>query len=665
MSATPPRETAAVGAAAREAARDAARPNLLDRAIAWVNPAAGLRRFKQRAAVALAGGYFGGSRRSRPALANWNPGVNDADGDLSPDLPDLRAYSRDLVRRSPLAGGAVNTVVTNVVGTGLALQPAPKADVLGLTPEAAAEWAAAAHAEWLLWAESPDCDITRAQDFYGLQSLAFRSALENGDAFALLPNVADGRPGPYRLAVQLVEADRVSNPNRAIDTATLVAGVESSDQGAPVAYHFSRYHPGNLRVFAQQSWTRYTAFGASGRRRVLHLMDRQRIGQSRGVPYLAPVIEPLKQLDRYTEAEVSAAVVSAAFAVFVKMDPEAFTDLFQDDSRATYLSSAMGWNGSVPAGGTLDAPGKAVNLLPGEDIVAPDLKRPNAAFDPFVLAVLRQIGVRLELPFEVLVKHFTASYSAARAALLEAWKFFRGRRAWLAATFCQPVYETWLAEAVAAGRLRCPGFFADPAIRAAWCAATWTGDGPGSIDPAKEVGAAKERVDMGISTLASESLLHDGVPWDVKHAQRVREVKARRAAGLDADPAAVPHNTSRPQQLPPTGTGRSGAAASAEEGAEGGALAAILARIEQLEARLAGPSAPPTPIVVPAPAVHVSVDADHLRAAAQSVSDGVPAIAAADLAAIATAMRAELGVELAAVLELWRRHGLDLAAPLT
>ena len=106
MSATPPRETAAVGAAARAAARDAARPNLLDRAIAWVNPAAGLRRFKQRAAVALAGGYFGGSRRSRPALANWNPGVNDADGDLSPDLPDLRAYSRDLVRRSPLAGGA-------------------------------------------------------------------------------------------------------------------------------------------------------------------------------------------------------------------------------------------------------------------------------------------------------------------------------------------------------------------------------------------------------------------------------------------------------------------------------------------------------------------------------------------------------------------------------
>jgi len=36
-----------------------------------------------------------------------------------------------------------------------------------------------------------------------------------------------------------------------------------------------------------------------------------------------------------------------------------------------------------------------------------------------------------------------------------------------------------------------------------------------------------------------------------------------------------------------------------------------------------------------------------------------------DLAALADAVRTELGVELAAVLEVWRRHGLDIAAPLT
>ena len=41
-----------------------------------------------------------------------------ADADLLPALPELRNRSRDLARNNPLAGGAINTVVTNVIGTG-------------------------------------------------------------------------------------------------------------------------------------------------------------------------------------------------------------------------------------------------------------------------------------------------------------------------------------------------------------------------------------------------------------------------------------------------------------------------------------------------------------------------------------------------------------------
>lgn len=519
--------------------------NLLDRAIATVSPRWALNRAKDRALLALSGGYFGGSRRGRPALANWNPGASDADGDISPDLVDLRAYSRDLARRSPLAGGAISTVVTNTVGTGLSCQPAPDAAFLGLSDDDLAAWTENTVREFRLWFESTDCDLTRTQNGYGLQALAFRSALESGDVFALPTMAGQGRP--YRLAVQLIEADRACNPSWKADTDTLVQGVESDGNGAPLAYYFANRHPG-ARARAGMQWTRVPAFGeTSGRRNVLHLMDRRRPGQTRGVPYLAPVIEPLKQLTRYSEAEISAAVISAAFAVFVKMDADAFSSLFEGDSAKKYIDSAIGWNGSVPTA-DMDAPGKAVNLLPGEDIVAPDLKRPNTAFDPFVQAVLRQIGVGLELPFEVLIKHFTASYSAARAALLDAWRFFRGRRDWLASVFCQPLYELWLEEAVALGRVRAPGFFADPAWRQAWSAAVWIGDGPGSIDPFKEVAAAKERIAQGISTIAAESILHDGVDWTVKHRQRAREVALRREAGLEGQGAA-PASAADPAQL--------------------------------------------------------------------------------------------------------------------
>ena len=53
---------------------------------------------------------------------------------------------------------------------------------------------------------------------------------------------------------------------------------------------------------------------------MIHIMTRERIDQRRGVPFLAPVIEALKQLGRYTDAELVAAVVSGLFAVFVESE---------------------------------------------------------------------------------------------------------------------------------------------------------------------------------------------------------------------------------------------------------------------------------------------------------------------------------------------------------
>ena len=522
--------------------------NLLDQAIAYVAPQIAAKRLQARMAMALAGGYNGASN-TRPGLAGWSPRATDASTAANVELPALRARARDLARNAPLATGAINTLVTNVVGTGISLQPSPDGELLGLSDEESQAWSDATLREYKLWAESTDCDATRTQNIYGLQALVFRSALESGDVFSIMPNIK--RPGhAYQLALQIIEADRVCNPDFVQDTAQIAAGIEADTYGAAIAYHFCRQHPGALTRRADFKWDRITAYGNStGRRNVLHLFDRKRPGQTRGIPILAPVIEPLKQLQRYTDAELQAAVISGMFAVFVKMDPEAFQDMFDQDGKAAYLQSSMGWDGTVN-GSALDGAGKAINLLPGESVESTNPGRPNALFDPFVQAIVRQIGVALELPFEVLIKHFTASYSAARAALLDAWRLFRGRRDWLATNFCQPVYEAWLEEAVAIGRVQAPGFFADPAIRRAWCAAVWVGDGPGSIDPAKEIVAAKERIALGVSTRAAESILHDGVDWRVKHKQLVEEENRRREDGLTAiaTPEAPPVEPSEPEK---------------------------------------------------------------------------------------------------------------------
>jgi capsid protein len=127
-------------------------------------------------------------------------------------------------------------------------------------------------------------------------------------------------------------------------------------------------------------------------------------------------------------------------------------------------------------------------------------------FDSFVSAIAKQIGASLELPYDILMKQFNKSYSASRAALLEAWKAFKMWREWMTEKFCQPVYEEWLAEAVAKGRVKAPGFFSDPAIRKAYSFAEWYGPTQGQLDPVAEIEAAELRVRNGFSTRSKEAM---------------------------------------------------------------------------------------------------------------------------------------------------------------
>lgn len=508
----------------------------LEKLIAWAAPAVAARRMAARGQMALAGSY-NGARIDKAQLSRYLPTPGSANSDTIYDLRTLRARSRDQMRNAPVALGALNTTVGHVVGTGLSYTPSIDAQFLGLTAEQAEAWQDDTKRRFKTWAETPDCDLARQLDFYGLQELVFRTFLESGDAICLTPRVQ--RPGQARasLALQLIEADRVCNPDHKPSTDHLVDGIQiSPETGEALGCHIAANHPGGL-YFAgagKNTWTYTLCRGAkTGRRNVLHIFKPLRPGQVRGVPWIAPIIEPLKQLDRWSEAELNAAVISGLQATFITMEANAFSDLYEQDAQAAIVDKAMNWSGAIESG-------QAVNLMPGESVESPTPGRPNPAFDPFWMAMVRQIGMALEMPVEVLTMHFQSSYSAARGALLMAWRAFRAKRDLLAKQFCQPVLELWLADEVAEGRINAPGFFADPVVKAAWCAAIWTGDGPGSIDPEKEVRAAEARVNLGISTKQAESILHDGVDWEQKHEQRVKEINAEKAAGIYIPPAGSP-----------------------------------------------------------------------------------------------------------------------------
>lgn len=533
--------------------------NILDKAIEKISPQKALQRESARwklqtmRAFQNSGYDESGAARNKNSMRGWLASSKTPQEDIDKNIPVLRQRSRSLFMSAPLAVSAIKTNRTNIVGEGLRLKSTIDADLLGLSMDEAAAWQRAAEREFELWAKSKFCDSTRVNNFYEIQQVACMSWLMNGDACVLLEYERPTKALPYGLRVHLIESDRVSTPNSTGNNVYLYAtdpdtknrifnGVEVDSNNRVVAYHICSTYP-NSNLYTRKEWKRVKAFGdKTGTPNVLMIYETERAEQYRGVPYLAPVIESLKQLTRYSEAEMMAAVINGFFTVFITSEKgtteTGFTGVVDEEDQISDddINYEIG-------------PGMVNMLAPGEGVEIADAKRPSSNFDAFTTSLAKYVGAALEIPVELLVKHFSSSYSASRAALLEAWKAFRMKRSWLASDFCQPVYEIFLTEAIASGRLKAPGFFLDPLIRAAYCGAQWNGPAQGMIDPVKEVNAAEKRINIGISTRQRETIEMTGGDFDSNVAQLAREKQLMEAAGITSSVVEKQPESKNPEEI--------------------------------------------------------------------------------------------------------------------
>lgn len=500
-----------------------------------------------------ASGYSeAGASLTRRALRAMIPNSGPPEEDINRNAQTLRERSRMLYMSAPIATSAINTNRTHIVGPGLALQSTIDRTILGLSEEAAKEWQHKTEAEFHLWADTAwHCDALGLNNFDDLQQLALKSWLMSGDVFALIRHVDPSPMNPYGLRIQLVEADRICNPDSTGATIfcsemkipegkpgaghKVFDGVEVDRDGKVVAYHVCNTYPRYAFYSSEKSeWTRVLARGAkTDLPNILHIMESERPGQYRGVPYLAPVIETLLQQRRYTESELMSALIQSFFTAWIKTETE---------QSMLPIAEVGDGEGGESAGGLSDdeneyemGPGTVTHLKPGEDIVfgAPNI--PTAGFEMFTKTLTKIIGSGLELPYDVLIKEFNSSYSASRGALMEAWEAFKMRRHWFVDDFCQPVYELWLAEAVARGRIKAPGFFVDPMVRKAWCGATWIGPVQVALDPNKEATAALLMASQGIKTHKQITRELGGGDWD----QNVEQLKIANEKLKEAGASAV------------------------------------------------------------------------------------------------------------------------------
>jgi lambda family phage portal protein len=414
---------------------------------------------------------------------DWFASLLSADRELKGSLRTLRARSRQLVRDNPHAAAFVNLVKTNVVGPdGIRLQSRiTKGDgVLRKTTNQAIEEA------WAEWSEAEYCTADGRLTWEEVQQLAMATVAIDGECLIrrrkgyVSPSVG---PNPFGYALQFIDADQLdetfnrprADGSNGVTLNEIRMGVEIDRDGRPVAYHLWQGHPSEA---------------ARGMRKpvpadeIIHLFVSLRAGQTRGVPWLTPVMLRLNMLDGLEENELVASRTASANPVFFEVMPE-FADAWADtdaDAKRGPLEMEM-----QPGVGTQLPVGLRANQL--------NPTHPTTAFAPFVKGILRSIAAGIGVSYNSLTNDLeSVNYSSIRAGLLQERDGWKALQKWLSRHLCRPVFKDFLAMASVSGALGLPSLDVSR-----WCAPVWQARGWAWVDPLNDITASALEIQLGLN----------------------------------------------------------------------------------------------------------------------------------------------------------------------
>lgn len=481
-------------------------------------------------------GQFLGARTNRQNTRGWMPGARSPNYDTIGDQVPLRARARDAVRNFPLAKSTIITFVA--CGIGVGLKPAPRIDAryLGLTDDQKESLERDILRHWDAWSSSRWSSFDGTLAFNAQQRLSFSARLINGDHWVIKRRRAI--PGtPYTLSLQHIEADLVSTPDSQISNLTIRDGVEFDDNGVARAIYIANHYPHDPLFSGAKAWARVPLYDDQGAAIVLHNVGDRRAGQARGVTLFDATIETLKALADFAENELTAALNDSVFTVLFKsprgakllpdmvaIDPETGLPITSDMVGTTVERTPK-----IPLGAA-----NVVNIFEDESAEKLESTRPSKLFEPFDTAMVKKYAAGVGLPFELIMRHFTASFSASKGAIIEGWRVIRKERGTDIDNVGTPTWSWFLEDLAASGLVAMPGFFQDHLARAAYSRVQWSGPVPGHLNPAQEADAAKTRMDTGITTLEAETAEYNGSSWEDNHPQSAKEHRVRLAAGLVA-----------------------------------------------------------------------------------------------------------------------------------
>lgn len=502
-----------------------------------------------------------------PTRYSWDDGTKFPGGFgptqlLITDYWSLRARSIQLFETNLYARGLIRRFVTNVINTGLHLEADPDEDLLGLEEDALADWSEHIENRFRVWEKTAWlCDYCEQSTFGTLQADAYREALIAGDVLCVLQQ--DQRTGLPR--IRLVSGSCVQTPlgndGRSLGNGNrIVHGVEIDKLGRHVAYWVRQQEPGSAFRWSSQ---RLPAWGEKSGRRLAWLvfgMDR-RLGDVRGKPLLALILQSLREIDRYRDSVQRKAVINSMLAMFIKKgeDKQGTLPITGGAIRRGTVVRQDGGEETPRVWHTAEhIPGFVLDeLQQGEEPVPYRTDGTLEQFGTFEEAVVQAFAWATETPPEILRLAFSNNYSASQAAINEYKMFLTRVRTQFGDDFCAPIYQEWLVSETLTGKIAAPGLL--DAWRdwrrydefGGWAASDWAGQIKPAVDLSKLVGGYQEMCTEGFVTRDRAARELTGMKFS-KVVKRLRieneQLRAARTA-LEPEPAAP----SRPATPAPGG----------------------------------------------------------------------------------------------------------------
>lgn len=471
-----------------------------------MSPKWGVKRRSFRAASeAIKRFSYEGARRDR-RTAGWVTSDVSANAAIGPRLSTLRQRSRDMVRNNGYASNALDELVAQCVGTGITAQAKPANSDTTLAKQI--------NEAWKIWVD--ECDADGQMDFYGLQDMTVRSVIEAGEVLVRLrPRLlSDGLYIPFQL--QVLEPDYIDTTKNEVlkNGGRIVQGVEFDVIGRRVAYWLYKNHPGDTLSYPYGDNANAYRVPAEY---FLHIYRKKRPQQVRGVPWLAPVLIALRDMDEYRDAEIVRKKIEACFAAFVTQEGDPETSPIgevkngADGNLEEYLETGL-----------------IKYLKPGEDIKFATPSGSGDGYRDFMRDLQTGIATGIGLTYENFTGDLSnvsySSYKAGENAFRTKIDAFRWLN--LKPMLLQPVRQWFINYAYAAGRINKRDFGTE-----------WSMPGFRSVDPQKDAHATLTKIRSGLMTL-QQAIGEEGYDFDEQMAdiKKANEVLDRLGISLDCDP---------------------------------------------------------------------------------------------------------------------------------